>query len=441
MTQRRIKELLAKQPRRIRDRFRQVMQRVRDRWSPSELETAISEGRLSEYLDDIERAAGEVAGRVAALQVAVAHETTEYVARQADKLVSYDTTNSKAVEVLRANRIRLVAGITEHQRGAIVDVLSAQTAAGVNPRQQAVKIRDVLGLTRRQAAAVTAYRDRLEGEATPLNADVPEGEDAPKPAKARTAAQIDRMVERHAARQVKQRAEALARTEVQSALNEGQDIAFGEAIKGGAMEAADLQCKWLAGKPPRTRPFHAVMNGQIRKWGELFVDGLGNQLRFPGDPNAPAATRRQCRCGVARRIVRKPATVAKRSPVVIMIAGASGTGKSTLAKAMAAELGLPVLPTDDFIGMGWSEASQYVADLIADGAARIVEGVAVPRALRKALAARTGVKPCDRLIVLTTPRREQTPKQVTQGKGALTVLDAIIPALLELGVVVDVRAG
>lgn len=304
MTQRRIRELLSKEGPRIRKRFLQVMQRVKDRHTAAELEQALSEGRISEYLDDIEKAAGAVASRLEALRTMVGHETADFLSTQVDKLVSYDAANDKAVALVRSNRARLVSAITEAQRGAIADILSDGTAAGVNPREMAVHIRDVIGLTRKQASNVTAYRRRLT-RTDPTPAPDADGVVAPGP-KPRPPAQVDRMVERYANRQLKARAEAIARTEAKGAVDETLHNTFEQAIGAGSVDATQIEMKWLAGDPPRTRPHHAVMDGQIRAWGESFRDGLGNELRYPGDRQAPPETTVQCRCAVSRRLVRMP---------------------------------------------------------------------------------------------------------------------------------------
>lgn len=123
----------------------------------------------------------------------------------------------------------------------------------------------------------------------------------------------------------------------------------------------------------------------------------------------------------------------------IAITGGPRTGKSTLAASMAAETGLSIVATDDYLGMGWSEASEHVAGLLASGEPRIVEGVAVPRALRKALGLRPEVAPIDRLIVLTAPHVEQSRGQEIMAKGVHTVLDGILPELSRLGVEVEIR--
>ena len=50
MTRKRLEEILARHSSRLARRYRQVMQRARDQRSVSELETALSEGRIVDRL-------------------------------------------------------------------------------------------------------------------------------------------------------------------------------------------------------------------------------------------------------------------------------------------------------------------------------------------------------------------------------------------------------
>lgn len=118
----------------------------------------------------------------------------------------------------------------------------------------------------------------------------------------------------------------------------------------------------------------------------------------------------------------------------IAITGGPLSGKTTYATKLGAETGLPVTSTDDFIDMGWSEASAHVATLLAKGEPGIIEGVAVPRALRKALAAAPDVKPIDKLVVLESPKVSRSAGQQAMSKGVRTVLEEVLPALRQLGV-------
>lgn len=118
----------------------------------------------------------------------------------------------------------------------------------------------------------------------------------------------------------------------------------------------------------------------------------------------------------------------------IAITGGPRTGKTTTGRRLAAETGLPLTSTDDYKALGWSEASQAVADQLAKGEPGIVEGVAVPRALRKLLAAAPDQKPVDRLLVLESPKVPRSKGQAAMGKGVATVLAEILPDLRRLGV-------
>lgn len=125
----------------------------------------------------------------------------------------------------------------------------------------------------------------------------------------------------------------------------------------------------------------------------------------------------------------------------IAIVGGPRTGKTQAARAVALATGLPLVSTDDFIAMGWSQASQHVADMLADGVPRVVEGVAVARSLRKALRDRPDERPIDRLVILTVPKVEQTDGQRVMASGIDTVLEEIIGELQALGVTVVQEPG
>lgn len=116
-------------------------------------------------------------------------------------------------------------------------------------------------------------------------------------------------------------------------------------------------------------------------------------------------------------------------PSKILIAGGPKTGKTTLARVLAESYGLKLLHTDDLIGkFDWSAASAEVATWIGKEPS-IIEGVAVPRALRKWFAANPSGKPCDLVIWLDKPLVMLSTGQVTMAKGCLKVWGEIVGEL------------
>ena len=278
-------------------------------------------------LDDVEAriAAGDVAGAVqgvedAAVRYAAAVADGYLVSGQQaaawldalvdDALVTFDGTNPRAVAWAQRNRLQLAGGIAQEQREVVRGAIVDGVRAGRNPREVARDIREAIGLTDTQRAHVASYRRALEeGDlANALGRELRDGRsDKLLRRLARedgrlTAAQIDRMVERYHRNYIAYRAETIARTEALPAVHQGADEAFRQAIDLGQIDAGQLEFEWLAGSAPRTRDWHASMNGQKRGVGEPFVSGQGNRLRFPGDPAAPASETANCRCKRTARL-------------------------------------------------------------------------------------------------------------------------------------------
>lgn len=119
----------------------------------------------------------------------------------------------------------------------------------------------------------------------------------------------------------------------------------------------------------------------------------------------------------------------------IAITGSPESGKTTYADRLGKRLGVEVIHTDDYIPMGWSEASAHAADVMGKPTTVLTEGVAVPRALRKMLDADPTRKPVDEVVIIERRGAHTlTPEQASMGKGVATVLAEIRPKLEALGV-------
>lgn len=107
------------------------------------------------------------------------------------------------------------------------------------------------------------------------------------------------------------------------------------------------------------------------------------------------------------------AAVLARYPRVA-IAGGPRTGKTSLAQH--ARDGRLVVHTDDFIGHGdWAAMPGLVIDAAGSGPC-LIEGVQVPRALRKGLRV-------DAVVWLETPRVHLSPRQEGMLKGTAKVFE------------------
>jgi len=117
----------------------------------------------------------------------------------------------------------------------------------------------------------------------------------------------------------------------------------------------------------------------------------------------------------------------------IAIAGVPRAGKTWFALQIQKQTGYPVVHGDDFIPMGWSEASAEIARRLVSPGPYIVEGVVTIRGLRKALQFGPE-RPCDVLHWLGDPRETLRPAQSNMGAQDEKRLAEMEPELVRRGV-------
>lgn len=123
-----------------------------------------------------------------------------------------------------------------------------------------------------------------------------------------------------------------------------------------------------------------------------------------------------------------------------LIAGGPRTGKTTLANELAAGLGISARHTDDLIWRAsWGEDSVQVAKWLEAAGPWVIEGVTVPRALRKWLDAHPEGAPADLVVWLSTPRVALTHGQKAMSKAIATVWSEVTGPLVARGVTLEVR--
>ncbi len=101
----------------------------------------------------------------------------------------------------------------------------------------------------------------------------------------------------------------------------------------------------------------------------------------------------------------------------ILVAGWPRVGKTTFANDIGLRERIAVRHTDDLIGLhDWSEASAVVSTWIEDPGPWCIEGVTIPRALRKWLERNTHGAPADVLFWRVLPWEDLTPPPSRHGE-------------------------
>ena len=277
-----------------------------------QLERLITRGQIEDAVQLAARAGAiSFANQSAAVYAASGTATAQALSKILDVTIDFDTIHDRAVRQMQQNRLLLVREWTNVQRGSARLVLNQAVAEGLGPREVARRFRDVTGLTAHQEGQVQNYRQLLRaaerGNADALSRSLRDKRfdgtirRAIKLRQPIPPDKIDRMVARYRQRYVKRRAETIARTEALSSVNAGNHEAFNQALDGGHVQEHELERTWYATPDERTREAHVNASGQTTGLNDPFSVG-GEDMMFPGDMNASAENRINCRCSVGTRI-------------------------------------------------------------------------------------------------------------------------------------------
>ena len=283
----------------IRDDFLRLIGSARGVRTLEEISRLLDLGLVEQALDVMDEVTPAFANAIEAAYTAAGVSTAAYIRRQTRSLVTFDLTNARSVAALRGERLRLVQQLTEQQRLATLTAIQDGVGRGLSPKQLARTLRSSLGLTQHQMAAVTRFRALLsEGnlhEALTRELRDKRFDRILRRQEPLTPAQIDRMVSRFQDRAIIHRSKVIAQTEAARAINMADQEMWQQAIDAGVVSEETILHQWFA-RFHNTRSHHASMNRQVRAHGAPFTSGLGNSLRFPADPNAPARDVVGCNC-------------------------------------------------------------------------------------------------------------------------------------------------
>ncbi len=181
--------------------------------------------------------------------------------------LTFNLDNQRAVDWAARQSAAMVTLVGDETRRAIRTIITRAARDGLSPAQVAREIRALIGLTERDALAVGNLQTTLL-------------EDGRKPA------QVERMVARYANRLLRWRAETIARTEIMTAANRGQEALWSQAVADGLLAEADWERLWLVAKDERTCKVCQPLDGKrAQMLGGTFTGGVA------GPPVHP-----RCRC-------------------------------------------------------------------------------------------------------------------------------------------------
>lgn len=240
-------------------------------------------------------------------------------------ILRFNDRNPRAEAWLRDRSSTLITRIGEEQRAVIRDALTAGLERGDNPRTVALdvvgrldratgrRVGGVIGLTPQQEAfARNAQTELASGDPALMRNYLTRElrdrrfdrtiakairDEAPVPAET-----IQKALIQYRNRLLKFRGDMIGRTEALASLNAAQDEALRQLVDTGRVTASQVRRVWRATRDRRTRDTHAILDGQSVGLNEAFRSASGALIRFPGDPQAPAAETIQCRCFVSVRI-------------------------------------------------------------------------------------------------------------------------------------------
>ena len=302
-------DLLAKMDRIVRRRFLELVDASKTIRTLDAIAGLLENGQIFEALTITEQIAPSLEVAIEQAFAASGQSIADLLSQERDIIIDFNTLSDRAVTIQQAARARLIREFTAQQREATMELLNDAVLRGLAPTKQAEILADSIGLTGRQARAVTNYRRLLEAGST--EALTRELRDKRFDRTVRRAiasgvplspGQIYRMDKQYTKRYVRFRAETIARTETARAISEGEEEMWRQAIDAGVVTPDEIISIWHTAGDERVRSSHSRMNRQSQPFGAPFRSGLGNELRFPGDPQAPAADVINCRCVIAREL-------------------------------------------------------------------------------------------------------------------------------------------
>lgn len=294
--------LVTRAENRLTRSWRAFVRDVLDANSLQDIEAAVAAGDLSRLLDGVDVAAESIAADINGAFVASGQRTARWLDGEVSGAVRHSLTNDQTIDWMADQTETFVRAMASEQLDTAEAVMRIGRRRGWSDRRIAEEIRGSIGLGPSHVETIDRYRTALESGdvANALGRELADGRYDAALRRVRRGEltlgeeRIDAMVDAYRRNWVRSRGKTIATREALGAVHAGVDDALRQAVKAGLIPYASQT--WITRGDHKVRHSHRTMNGQQQNYGEPFVSGYGNALRYPGDEEAPASETVNCRC-------------------------------------------------------------------------------------------------------------------------------------------------
>jgi hypothetical protein len=185
-----------------------------------------------------------------------------------------------AASFIDTQALSMATSISESTAAGMRQELMSVLTDEISPTEAARRIGRSAGLDPRRQQAVRNFREATQRRMIPTP-------DADTPAARRA---IDEQVERYRLKQLKDRGETIAETEISEAIQEGERAFYEVAVSEGEIQPAQIQVTWMTSQEVNVckicRPLHGVVIG--------FAAAFASPAARDEIPRPPAHPRCHC---------------------------------------------------------------------------------------------------------------------------------------------------
>lgn len=294
----------------LRKRFLAAIQAIRGTVKEAELRDALESGDMERIMTvlGLDGDIAQISGAITPTFTATLHQAGAAALDATPALASlggslsmrFDMVNPGTVQAARNHGFNLIRQISDDTRNGIRAIVAHAVEFGGHPYEQARQIRNLIGLTESQAAAVSNFRRLLTtGDRDALTRELRDrrfdgtlrqtlGANSQR---SLSPDEIDMMTQRYADRMLAARAETIARTETINAARLGTQAAWIQAAENKLLSHNKIRQGWMV-----------TPDDRLCQYCEAVPDmnpggvALGQPFQTPFGPVGGPTLHPKCRC-------------------------------------------------------------------------------------------------------------------------------------------------